>query len=65
MDKKFIVNPKKAPYGKTTVVSARLPDNLVKQLDKVAQATGRTRNELLIMCVEFALDNLEIGQEEE
>ena len=65
MDKKFIVNPKKAPYGKTTVVSVRLPDNLVKQLDKVAQATGRTRNELLIMCVEFALDNLEIGQEEE
>lgn len=65
MDKKFIVNPKRNPYGKTTVVSARLPDNLVKQLDKVAQATGRTRNELLIMCVEFALDNLEIGKEEE
>ena len=53
MEKKFIVNPKKSPYGKTTVVSARLPDRLVRQLDKVAQATGRTRNVLLVMCVEF------------
>lgn len=65
MEKKFIVNPKKSPYGKTTVVSARLPDRLVRQLDKVAQATGRTRNELLVMCVEFALENLEIGEQEE
>lgn len=65
MEKKFIVNPKKSPYGKTTVVSARLPDRLVRQLDKVAQATGRTRNELLVMCVEFSLENLEIGEQEE
>ena len=65
MEKKFIVNPKKSPYGKTTVVSARLPDHLVRQLDKVAQATGRTRNELLVMCVEFSLENLEIGEQEE
>ncbi|MCI8601709.1 MAG: CopG family transcriptional regulator [Oscillospiraceae bacterium] len=65
MEKKFIVNPKKSPYGKTTVVSARLPDRLVRQLDKVAQTTGRTRNELLVMCVEFSLENLEIGEQEE
>ena len=65
MEKKFVVNPKKAPYGKTTVVSARLPDNLVHQIDKIAQKTGRTRNELLVMAVEFALENLEIGEEEE
>ena len=65
MDNKFVVNPKKSPYGKTTVVSARLPDHLVRQLDKVAQITGRTRNELLVMSVEFAMDNLEIGQQEE
>ena len=50
---------------RTTVVSARLPDHLVRQLDKVAQITGRTRNELLVMSVEFAMDNLEIGQQEE
>lgn len=65
MEKKFIVNPKKSPYGKTTVVSTRLPDHLVRQLDKVAKATGRTRNELLVMCVEYALDNLEIGTGED
>ena len=65
MDKKFIVYTKKAPYGKTTVVSARLPDHLVKELDKVSSATGRTRNELLVMCVEFALENLEVQKEPE
>ena len=65
MEQKFIVNPRKAPYGKTTVVSARLPDYLLKQLDQAAQKTGRTRNELLVMCVEFAMNHLEIGTEEE
>lgn len=64
MDKKLIIHPKKAPYGKTTVVSARLPDNLVKQLDKISSETGRTRNELLVTCLEFALENLEIQTEE-
>ena len=64
MEKRFIVNPKKAPYGKTTVVSARLPDKMVQKLDDVCQKTGRTRNELLVMCIEFALDNLEVGTEE-
>ena len=64
MEKKLIIHPKKAPYGKTTVVSARLPDHLVKQLDKVSCATGRTRNELLVMCLEFALENLEIKSED-
>lgn len=64
MEKKLIIHPKKAPYGKTTVVSARLPDHLVKQLDKVSSETGRTRNELLVMCLEFALENLEIQTEE-
>ena len=65
MERKFVVNPKKSPYGKTTVVSARITDHQVLQHDKDAQVTGRTRNELLVMSVEFAMENLEIGQQEE
>lgn len=56
---KFVVKAKK-PYGRTSVVSARLPDMVVKQLDKVADSTGRTRNELILMCIEYALERLEI-----
>ena len=63
MDKKFIVHPRKPAYGKTTVVSTRLPDDILKQLDTICQKTGRTRNELLIMCVNFALENLEISEQ--
>lgn len=62
MEKKFIVHPRKPAFGKTSVVSARLPNEMIEQLDKVAQQTGRTRNELIQMCIDFALDNLEIAE---
>lgn len=63
MDKKFIVHPRRRAYGKTSVVSARLPDDTIVQLDEIAQKTGRTRNELIVMCIEYALSNLEISTE--
>ena len=62
MDKKFIVHPRKPAFGKTSVVSARLPDTVIEQLDQVAQETGRSRNELIQMCIDFALENLEIAE---
>ena len=62
MEKKFIVHPRKPAFGKTSVVSARLPDDMILKLDKVAQETGRSRNELIQMCIDFALENLEIAE---
>ncbi len=56
---RFIVHTKKT-YGENTVVSCRMPVELVKQLDDIANKTGRTRNELIFRCVEYALDKLEI-----
>lgn len=56
---KLIIPPKKYK-GETTVVSVRMPKNMIADLDKVAESTGRTRNELMLMCMEFALNNLEI-----
>lgn len=52
--------PPKTYTGETTVISARLPKDMIADLDKVAKATGRTRNEIMLMCMEFALKNLEI-----
>lgn len=56
---KFIVKSKKA-YGETSVVSARLPISIIKELDKISSETCRTRNELILMCIEYALERLEI-----
>lgn len=63
MDNKLIIHPRKPAYVKTTVVSARLPDDLLKQLDSLCQKTGRTRNELLVTCIEFALEHAEVADE--
>lgn len=60
MDNKFVVRPRRPAFGKTAVVSARLPEDMIKELDKVAEKTGRTRNELIQMCIDYALKNLEI-----
>lgn len=59
---KFIVRAKRV-YGENTVVSCRMPVELVDKLDKIGGKTGRTRNELILKCVEFALDKLEIVEE--
>ena len=57
---KLIIPPKKYK-GETTVVSVRMPKNMIADLDKVAESTGRTRNELMLMGVEFALKNFEVN----
>lgn len=62
MENKFIIHPRKPPYGKTIVLSARLPAQLVRQLDRAAQKTCRTRNELMVLCMEYALERLEIPE---
>lgn len=59
MDDNFVVRPRKS-YGKNTVVSARLPDDLLKELDTVCTKTGRSRNELITMCIEYSLKRIKI-----
>lgn len=61
-NKRFIIHPRKSAFGKSSVVSARLPDEMIKKLDEVANLTGRSRNELIQMCIDFAFDNLEIAE---
>ena len=62
MDKKLIITSKKY-RGDTMVISSRLTNELVEQLDKIAEKTGRTRNEIIQLCLEFAITNLEIEEE--
>ncbi len=51
--------PVKKYTGASTVVSFRLPKDMLRDVDEVAAHTGRTRNEVLSLCVEFALEHLE------
>lgn len=60
-NEKLVISSKKY-RGDSAVISIRLPDELVKHLDKIADETGRTRNEVIQKCLAFAVDNLEIKE---
>ena len=60
-NEKLIISSKKY-RGDSTVISIRLPDEVVKKLDTIADDTGRTRNEVIQKCLAFAVDNLEIKE---
>ncbi|MCB6992864.1 ribbon-helix-helix domain-containing protein [bacterium 210820-DFI.6.37] len=57
---KLVITPKRFT-GKSSVISARVPDEMIQELDKLSAKTGKSRNELLIMMIEFAFDNIEIA----
>ena len=57
------ISPKKY-VGETTIVSMRMAKDLLKDIDAVANVTGRTRNEILTMSLEFALEHMEIVMKE-
>lgn len=54
---KLIIKKKKYS-GETQVVSARLPKEMIRDIDRVAEETGYNRNEVIALCMEFALKNL-------
>ena len=56
---KLYIEPKKYT-GESTVVSMRIPKDMIKEFDNIAAATGRTRSEIMTLCLEFALKYMEI-----
>lgn len=60
LEKKKLVISKKKYTGETSVISARISNDLIKEIDDICETTGRTRNEVVQMCLEFAVDNIEI-----
>ena len=59
MKKKLTIKQKKYT-GESSVVSLRMPNQLIKRIDETAEISGRTRNDIIMKCIDFALDNLEI-----
>lgn len=58
-DKKLKITTKKY-HGDSSVVSVRLPNELIESLDSISTITSRTRNDIIQKCLEFAVENLEI-----
>ena len=58
-EKKLVIQPQKYG-GETSVISMRMPKNMLADIDKVAAETGRTRNEIMMLSMEFALEHMEI-----
>lgn len=58
-DKKLVIQSHKYG-GESRVISMRLPKDMLEDIDKVVERTGKSRNELLQMFLEFALENLQI-----
>lgn len=60
---KLQISPKKY-IGESTVVSVRMPKDMVADLDRIAEITGRTRNEIMTLCLEFAITHMEVTERE-
>ena len=60
-EKKLVIKPHRFG-GETTVISLRLPKEMLAVIDQAATDTGRTRNEILLLSMEFALENMEINE---
>ena len=55
----FLIRQKKY-VGETMIVSMRIPKDMLADIDKAAQVSGRTRNEIMSMSLEFALNHMKI-----
>ena len=54
---KLVITRKKF-REESAVVSVRLPSDLIKRIDEIAENTGRSRNELIQIFLEFSTENL-------
>lgn len=58
-DKKLVISPK-IFRGDSSVVSVRLPNDMIEKLDEIAVQTGRTRNEIIQKCLVYSIENIEV-----
>lgn len=44
------------------VISIRIEDSKLEEIDKIASKIDISRNELIVQCLEFAINNLEFKE---
>ena len=57
MMEKFVVTPKE---DKTVTMTIRIDKSLQEKYNELSAKTNRSRNELIGMALQYALDNMEI-----
>lgn len=60
MEKAILRLEQKKYTGESSVISMRIPKDMLKDIDDIAAQTGRPRNEILSLSLEFALNHMEI-----
>lgn len=60
MEKPIFQIAQKQYTGESAVVSVRMPKDMLADIDEAARISGRTRNEIITLTLEFALGNLVI-----
>ena len=60
-EKKLVISPLKYS-GETSVVSMRMPKDMLADIDAIATKTARTRNEIMMLSLEFALEHMQIDE---
>ena len=58
MEKPILQISQKKYSGESSVISMRIPKDMLADIDQVAEVTGRTRNEILTTGLEFALNHM-------
>lgn len=61
MDEKLIIKKRSKVKGEDgyKTFSVRIKDETVEKLDKLSEETGRSRNELIGIMIEFGIENCE------
>lgn len=67
MSDKFVVRPKKIDKkeDRSVVMTLRMDRELQQKFDKLAAQSDRSRNEVMCMALQYALDYLEFIPEKE
>jgi predicted transcriptional regulator len=58
-DRKLKIERKEDDYN---TFSIRIKNDTVKKLDEIATKTNRSRNEIVNICLTFALENIEFEE---
>ena len=64
MEKPVFWVQQKKYTGESAVISIRLPKDLLWEIDEAARTSGRTRNEILTMGLEFAMNHIKVTADE-
>lgn len=62
-EKKLVLSAKKFKANSTTIISARVPTELIKIIEDLAKRTNRNRNEMVQILLTYAVDNAVVEED--